>query len=124
MPRNTAHRWWAVFGVYAAAVLIVGVIPVPQVGPKIPSLDKVEHLLEYLLFSWLLVHAQLSSGRAWARAASAACLAAALYGGLIELIQAFLPYRNAEWLDVAANSLGGLAGVYCVGCRMKSVSHG
>ena len=33
------------------------------------------------------------------------------YGGLIELIQAFLPARQAEWKDVAVDSLGVAVGL-------------
>ena len=116
--------WWTGFSVYALAVLIVGVIPLPPVGPQIPSFDSVEHGLEYILFSWLLARAQLASGRAWAQAMRRAVLGAVVYGGVIELIQVFLPYRNAEWLDLAANGLGGWIGTWLVHARLRGVTRG
>lgn len=33
-----------------------------------------------------------------------------LYGGLIEVLQAVLPWRHAEWLDILADSVGVLIG--------------
>ena len=104
------HLWWSAFSGYAVLVLVVSVIPVPDVGPKLPSLDKVIHILEYFLFSWLLVRAALASGWSRARAAWIASLVAIGYGGLCEILQWWLPYRQAEWLDVIANGIGGVLG--------------
>ena len=106
--------WWSAFGSYATLVLIVSVIPVPEVGPQVPSLDKIAHLLEYFLFSWLLLHAQVAAGHPRGRAARIAVVAAVIYGGLCEVLQAWLPYRDAEGWDVVANSIGGWLGVRMV----------
>ena len=117
--------WWSAFSAYAAAVFVVSVIPVPSaVRPPFPSFDKVIHLAMYLLLSWLLARTLLVSGVAWPRAMRAAVLTAICYGGAIELIQACLPYRDAEWLDLVANAVGGWLGTCCVSrCARESV-HG
>lgn len=92
-------------------MLIVSVIPE---GPNLSvgHLDKIAHLCEYLLFAWLLVQAiRATRGReteyllwAWMYATS--------YGLLMELIQAMVPWRSAEWGDVVANALGAVLGVW------------
>jgi len=38
-------------------------------------------------------------------------LFAACYGCLDEVHQYFVPERNADWLDAAADTVGGIAGV-------------
>ena len=84
------------------------VIPVPT-PPETPSglpLDKLAHLCEYLLFAWLLVQAATASR--WS-ATKRSLLAFALpvsYGIFLEGVQAFLPYRSAEVMDVVANTVG------------------
>ena len=97
-------------------MLVVSVIPE---GPdlSVGHLDKIAHLCEYLLFAWLLVQA-VRTGRApepeyrlwvWLYATS--------YGVLIELIQAMVPWRSAEWGDALANAAGAALGVW-VGKRI------
>ncbi|MBI2885498.1 MAG: VanZ family protein [Candidatus Omnitrophica bacterium] len=83
----------------------------PQPGVSVGRLDKFLHLCEYLLFAWCLCRALRSSGvpRGWA-----AWGAASGYGALLEIVQAFLPYRSAEWGDAAANALGAAIGVILV----------
>ena len=52
--------WSVVTGAYAVLLLAVSVIPV-KADVKIPHLDKVVHLYEYLVFAWLLVQAVRAS---------------------------------------------------------------
>ena len=79
----------------------------------VPYLDKAVHLCQYFLFAWLLGQA-IRAGRvpepeareyriwAWIYATS--------YGLLIELVQALLPWRSAEWADALANAVGAALG--------------
>ena len=125
MPIDPARRlWWAVFLTYAAAVCVVSVIPVVQVGPRIPSFDKLFHLIEYALFGWLLARAQLASGRPWPHVARMAVIGAAVYGAALELVQAMLPYRDAEWLDAVTNAVGGIVGIQLIPARLRNLSRG
>lgn len=83
-------------------------------GPDLSAgrLDKIAHVCEYLLFAWLLVQASRAANapereyrlRAWMYATS--------YGLLMELIQAMVPWRSAEWGDVVANAVGAALGVW------------
>ncbi len=86
---------------------VLAVLP-PQAGVSVGRLDKFLHLCEYLLFAWCLLQAMRASGleRRWL-----AWAVAAGYGLLLEGVQAFLPYRSAEWGDAAANAIGAAIGV-------------
>ena len=99
-------------------VLVASVIPE---GPNLSvgRLDKVAHLCEYLLFAWLLIQAVRASPayggasrtpeseyRVWV------WIYATSYGLLMELIQAMIPWRSAEWGDVVADAAGAALGVW------------
>lgn len=117
--------WWAGFVVYAAVIGVLSVIPVPpKAQPPIPSFDKMVHIVEYFLFSWLLLQAQLSSRWPRARAGWIAILAAVAYGGLWEAVQSQLPYRTAEWMDIAANTVGGVLGIRMTNPRGGGITGG
>lgn len=110
--RRSRRAFQAVFGGCLVLFLILAVLPVP---PEIvPSLsDKAEHLLAFLLLG-LLAHLgwpTLSYLRFWLPLL-------ALYGGLIELIQSFLPYRSADPWDLFAD-LVGLALAWLLTCRLR-----
>ena len=49
----------------------------------------------------------------WGLSKAAVC--AALYGGLIELVQYFIPYRSCEFEDFAMNCIASLAGMALAG---------
>jgi len=101
--------------------LIVSVIPE---GPEFSAgrLDKAAHLCEYLLFAWLLLQAVRASrlpepdDRLWA------WIYATSYGLLMELIQAMIPWRSAEWGDVLADAAGAALGVW-LGQRLPREVH-
>ena len=99
-------------------MLILAIIPE---GPdlSVGHLDKIAHLGEYLLFAWLLVQAIRANPAAGREPAYRlwAWIYATSYGILIELIQAMVPWRSAEWGDAVANALGAALGVW-VGDRI------
>ena len=99
-------------------MLILAVIPE---GPNLSAghLDKIAHLCEYLLFAWLLLQAIRASPTAGGEPTYRlwAWIYATSYGVLIELIQAMVPWRSAEWGDALANAAGAALGVW-VGKRI------
>ena len=120
--------WWWIVASYAAADLVLSVIPV-DTEIDIPHLDKAVHVCEYLLFAWLLVQAIRVSSRLPAApeagqsgAAQAgmpeldyllwAWIYATSYGLLIELVQAMIPWRSADWVDAVSNAVGAACGVW------------
>jgi len=106
-----AKRWWQALGLYALVMAVLAVVPLPQ-QPSTPvvPLDKVEHLCEYALFAWGLVHAARLSNYSTVSLFVVAMLMPVFYGGALEVVQVFIPYRSAEWGDAAADALGVLMG--------------
>lgn len=108
--------------VYAALILILSVIPAHPQAP-LNRLDKLAHLGEYLLFSWLLLGAMEASAwqgprRVWSWAAAAG------YGLLLEGVQHWLPWRSGDWADALANTVGAALGVWCAGTVKQWGAHG
>ncbi len=92
--------WWLT----AALVLLIGfatLTPLPQ-GQAAPGSDKLYH---FIAFAVLV----LPLGWAYPRYVFAIVIAAAIYGGLIEVIQPHFG-RGAELLDALAGGAGALAG--------------
>ncbi|MGK3974131.1 VanZ family protein [Sorangium sp. So ce118] len=76
-------------------------------APEVPF-DKITHFAAFLGLEWLLELALGETAAASRRRVAVA--ASAGVGGLLELVQAALPHRSAEWLDLLADALGALAG--------------
>ncbi|WP_437757153.1 VanZ family protein [Sorangium sp. So ce1389] len=93
---------------YTIALFYAGCadIGLPRVS-EVP-VDKISHFAAFLGLEWLLELALVETAAALRRRAAVA--ASAGVGGLLELVQAALPYRSAEWLDLLADTLGALAG--------------
>ena len=93
---------WRLLAWGMALAVLVG-----SLWPSMPSVaggvsDKLLHFLAYVALA--LVFTAAFSRRHWL----AIALGLAAFGGLIELLQHWLPGRRAgEWLDMAAN-LGGI----------------
>jgi len=84
-----------------------------QIEAGIPSLDKVFHLVEFILLGFLLSLGYFLSIEGSLRKKSACVLiSGVLLGGLIEIYQYFLPTRSFEILDLVADSLGILIGLF------------
>ncbi len=106
-----ARRGWLVWGI---VVLVVSVVPVGWVFGFVPretwsTSGSVGHFLEFGLFAVLVAVAR---GGGWRTAGHddaglrAGALAGAGYGGAIEIIQAPIPYRSADWRDFAVDVAG------------------
>jgi VanZ family protein len=112
---SRARLWsfqvWPAF-LNAIAILVVGSLPMAPPGAEKFS-DKTLHAIGFGIFAGLAARA----GRAlYPRAPQSKVLfvgfaASALFGGALELWQALLPYRSAEFLDFAADALGALIAV-------------
>lgn len=93
------------------ALFWMGLVPLDSLpGPDFELKDKAWHLAAFGGLAGLLARAVAHFGRQWLLAARDACLAGAVLGGLLELLQSLTRYRSPDWADFLADSLGaGLA---------------
>jgi VanZ family protein len=96
-----ARLWLAVGRAGIVLIVLLSLLPLPEVPVHVEQGDKLGHLAAYfVLTGW---YAQLyGTQRELARRA----FGFVLLGGAIELAQALTPYRSAEWLDLVADSAG------------------
>ncbi|WP_117594590.1 VanZ family protein [Haloprofundus halophilus] len=106
-------RWAAVLvvagGVFAASVVTPPGDGVPTLGPfGLVGADKWLHAAAYAAVAGTLSHALAPRFR---RAALGGFLGGSAYGFCVELVQAFVPARQFDLLDAAANGVGAALGV-------------
>ena len=78
--------------------------------PLFPNADKLVHFLMYAALSAELAFEMRRSGKTLLPTALCAVVIAALYGGLLELIQPYFPPRSCDVLDFAADCFGACFG--------------
>jgi len=97
--------------VLTVAVLLAGLAPsVPRVPLTIEWRDKFEHAIGFAAVAYCYIRA---ARHIWPLALPSlvrgrAALAAVGLGAMLEILQAFVPYRTAEFLDFVADALGVL----------------
>lgn len=98
--------WRAVFVALCAATLAVALLPATR-APEGTGWDKLDHAAAFAVLGLVGVLAlrPAGGGLAWLLG-----LLAAL-GALIEWLQSFVPWRQADFADVVADVAGALAGV-------------
>lgn len=95
-------RWGFIFWSCVAVVLFLSLSPP---APYLPTVgwDKSNHVLAFSVLAVL-------GCRTYPTHISAVMAGLLLYGGLIEVLQSFTPYRVAEWGDIIADGLGVIIG--------------
>lgn len=93
---------------YALCVTIASLRP--GGGSSLDPWDKALHFITYAIFAVLA--GRVFTGR---RRYAYACLAIVAYGGLMELIQSWMPGRFMSGYDFLANTLGVVAGACAMG---------
>ena len=116
MPRPPERRFFILFMgfwlpvlVYVTVVLVLGSQPYLQVPVHFSFSDKAAHIVEYLGLGLLMVRALRASLRV-SRPLFAALMAIAfvvLIGSVDEWHQLYVPGRQGDLLDLAADSVGG-----------------
>ncbi|MBX3181869.1 MAG: VanZ family protein [Polyangiaceae bacterium] len=110
-PRSSWFGWLLIAG-YVVGVLVLGLTPGPQLnlGDTWVPQDKLGHLVVFAGFAALLT--AVLRGR---RRALLGVLGSTSLGGALELLQALVPYRSAELLDLVADAVGAVLGAGLVG---------
>jgi len=113
MRSRKALALWALAVGYAATIFLLSAFPVPAPAEAAVRVgDKALHLLEYAGFALLLSLAIASAPAPRVRllAPWIALAGAVLYAASDELHQAFVPGRDASFLDLAADVAGAAIG--------------
>jgi VanZ family protein len=106
MVRFSVRR--AILAGYVAAMLAALLLPVPDAPSYVPGvLDKVAHVG---LFFGFAVLAAWTAGRERGRRMLGAFVWASVFAALVEVLQALLPYRSGDPVDLVAGIAGALVG--------------
>lgn len=119
MKISNMKRWFRWAPLLYVAVFALSVAPFPDMPSldEVPLMDKWVHFVMYAGLAgavWLdIVFARDFRGFR-PRHFLYAVLCPALFGGLMELVQAYCTtYRSGEWLDVFADVIGVLLAIPC-----------
>lgn len=98
---TASHTWAAVLAVLVAIVCYLALTPKPPASLNL-GWDKLNHLAAFtaLSFSACLCTPAAPLQR------KRLLLGLLLLGGLIEILQRFVPGRSAEWADLLADAIG------------------
>jgi len=117
-PASLSHlKLWRGFGRFLIlAMLVVSVLPMPRGIGAVPMGDKIGHALAFC--GLVLFYAQLYPLR---RDRWRCVLGAIAFGALIEVVQSFVPYRSAEFLDLVADAVGAVSGLLLASTPLGAV---
>ena len=107
--KNSYRR--KVLFIYSLFIIIISVLPVnsPKELENLDA-DKIVHLLIYSVFVLLYAVSFFRRSHLYIKSfVYGFCL-----GLFIEILQYFIPYRSFDVLDIAANSLGAVVGLFIV----------
>jgi VanZ family protein len=100
---------WLLVSVWAALIFALSAQP-SLPGPTYPGLDKLVHVVEFLALAVFLAAALRATGAAPGRSAVFAVIFAVLYGATDEFHQRYVPGRETDLYDLAADFLGASTG--------------
>ncbi len=104
---------WAPALAYMALIFVLSSFQLQTpVIERLPFKDKLVHFVEYAVLGALCAHATLRTWpeRHWLRTTLLGAFLAAAFGVTDELHQSFVPGRDADVLDIVADTLGGAVG--------------
>lgn len=106
---SIATKYWFIAGIYMGLIFIASSIPGKSV-PGVPISDKLIHLVEFGILSWILGKACRSSQKKIfiQQAGILSIIMTTLYGISDEIHQSFVPLRNPEIYDVIVDGIGAI----------------
>ena len=120
-------RWGAVIAC-SGAIFFLSSLPqssLPAIGPEFPQKDKLHHLIAYAVWGGLFSMALRATwpGLGFRSGVLLALLGGVLYGASDEFHQSFVPTRQADLADLAADAVGALLGAVLHALWRKSAQH-
>ena len=111
--KNLLFYWFPII-IYCLIIFIQSSYPSPETVPDLPYMDKLLHFSVYAVLGALLLRAFKTT---WLKnniklVITLSILASSFYGISDELHQYFVTCRNADIMDVLADILGSVCGVY------------
>jgi VanZ family protein len=104
----TTRQRHRIFAIYVLIMMLAFLVPVPTIPlAETKHLDKLVHFGVFLAFA-LILHWDRPLKVMWTFLISCA------FAGGIELVQWFLPYRDADWWDFVAGAAGAGVGALLV----------
>ena len=112
---RSARTWSAAALAWAVVIVVFGVAPTQQiVSVAAPDHETAStlagHFVEYFVLA-VLITAAWGPRLGRIRGATMALAIAVGLGAVIEVVQAFLPYRDCQAIDVLVNAAGAACGV-------------
>jgi VanZ family protein len=112
---SDTRKWRAAAVIWAAVIFVSGVLPTEAAVTRLSGghdwvFTTAAHLVVYAVLGFLVGVAVAGWDVRWRSAALALGLATAL-GGVIEVIQGPLPYRDAQVVDFVVDVAGAAAGL-------------
>ncbi|MFH1978570.1 MAG: VanZ family protein [Candidatus Aenigmatarchaeota archaeon] len=100
------------------ALLYFSIVPYASIDTGIEALrlGDFEHLMAYLIYA-LLAERVLSQTKFKKHRVILAFLIAAAFGGINEVIQSFIPLREADMIDLAFDTVGSVIGSFLLGLK-------
>ncbi|MCC8174523.1 MAG: VanZ family protein [Odoribacter sp.] len=113
--------------IWAITIFVLCVIPsdkIPNPNINIPYLDKWVHFGMFFIMALITCKAlEYLTPFRLGKIYLITMLIVMIYGGAIELIQEYYFTRSGEWLDFAADAIGGLVGCLCYPLMKKGISY-
>jgi len=111
--KSFAYHWLPLIA-YCVFIYIQSSYPSPENLPSFPFSDKMLHFAAYAVMGVLFYRAYrtLPFKNSFQWIVLLSMVSASLYGVSDEIHQTFVPYRDGSFLDVIADVLGAICGVY------------
>ena len=107
-------RYWFPLIAYCIVIFLQSSFPSIESVPELPYIDKLLHFFAYAVLGALFLRAYktLRIRNRLNLLIMLSILSSSLYGISDELHQYFVPLRSAEWMDIFADILGSVFGVF------------
>jgi VanZ family protein len=110
----TAHQRRVWLGVYVVALLVLTLAPLPALADRLAATDHFDKVVHFLLLGGLTVMLYWTLATEGRPPLGRVVGPAAAFAALIELLQAPLPYRTADFWDFVWGTVGAFVAYFLV----------